>query len=104
MKRLLRGEGSESCKPLHALASNVEDTIKDVTNPQVLDLALIGAAQLMEHYDFATCSTLRAWARTIGQRDAYLVLTSIEADARRTDRLLHELQERLREGSPAMAA
>ncbi len=45
---------SQTCKVIHALVTEAQDTIKDVNDPDVLDVALIGAAQQVEHHEIAS--------------------------------------------------
>ena len=47
--------------------TEASDTIKDVTDPSVRDIALIGAAQQVEHHEIAVYGTLRRWAEIIGR-------------------------------------
>ena len=84
---------SETCKVIHALISEAEDTIKDVTNPPVLDVALIGAGQQVEHHEIAVYGTLRRWAEILGHDDDVAILKSIEAEEGNADKLLSELAQ-----------
>jgi ferritin-like metal-binding protein YciE len=46
----------------------------DVDDEQILDAALIAAAQAVEHYEIARYSTLIAWAKDLGRTDCASVL------------------------------
>jgi ferritin-like metal-binding protein YciE len=88
------GDASTStCKVISGLTTEAEDTIKDVTNPQVRDVAIIGAAQQVEHHEIAVYGTLRNWAELHGLDDHANVLDSILEEEKNADELLTELSE-----------
>jgi ferritin-like metal-binding protein YciE len=90
------GENStETCKVIGGLTTEASDTIKDVTNPDVRDIALIGAGQQVEHHEIAVYGTLRNWALVLGLSEDATVLKSIEAEELNADQLLTELSESL---------
>lgn len=82
-----------TCKVISGLTTEAEDTIKDVTDPYVLDIALIAAAQQVEHHEIAVYGTLRTWATVLGREDHANVLDSILAEEEQADGLLTELSE-----------
>jgi ferritin-like metal-binding protein YciE len=59
-----RDDSAETCKVIDGLITEASDTIKDVTDPSVRDIALIGTAQQVEHHEIALYGTLRQWAET----------------------------------------
>jgi ferritin-like metal-binding protein YciE len=84
-----RGDDStETCKVIDGLTTEASDTIKDVTNPSVRDIALIGAAQQVEHHEIAVYGTLRRWAEIIGRTSDASILASIQAEEEKADELL----------------
>ena len=90
------GEASaETCKVIHALVTEAEDTIKDVTNPPVLDVALVGAAQQVEHHEIAVYGTLRRWAEVLGHDQDVAILKAIEAEEGKADQLLTQLSQQI---------
>jgi ferritin-like metal-binding protein YciE len=94
--RELTGEtDTESCKVINGLSTEADDTITDVTDPSVRDIALIGAAQQVEHHEIAVYGTLRRWAELLGlDRDAS-ILESIEAEEINADEILTDISERV---------
>jgi ferritin-like metal-binding protein YciE len=104
VRSLLGDEDSKTCKVIHALVAEAEDTMKDVTEPTVLDIALIGAAQQVEHHEIAVYGTLKAWARLLGLTEDYDVLESIEEDEFHADELLSEISDRVNAEGQAVAA
>ena len=86
---------TETCKVINGLTTEASDTIKDVTDPSIRDIALIGAAQQVEHHEIAVYGTLRRWAEILGLPADAAVLESIEAEEANADELLSEIAERV---------
>lgn len=86
---------TETCKVIGGLASEASDTIRDATDPTVRDIALIGAAQQVEHHEIAVYGTLRRWAEILGLDDDAALLESIEAEEENADAVLTEIAERV---------
>jgi len=86
-------DSTETCKVIDGLTHEASDTIKDVTDPTVRDIALIGAAQQVEHHEIAVYGTLRRWAEIIGLSSDASILESIEAEEERADQLLTRIAE-----------
>jgi ferritin-like metal-binding protein YciE len=90
------GEGkTETCKVINGLTTEASDTVKDVTDSSIRDIALIGAAQQVEHHEIAVYGTLRRWAEILGLADDAMVLEAIEAQEVNADQLLSEISERV---------
>jgi ferritin-like metal-binding protein YciE len=84
-------ESTETCKVIDGLTTEASDTIKDVTDPSIRDIALIGAAQQVEHHEIAVYGTLRRWAEIIGRTSDVSILESIQAEEEKADELLSEI-------------
>lgn len=56
---------SETCKVVDGLTTEAADTIKDVTSPEIRNIALIGAGQQVEHHEIAVYETRRRWAEIL---------------------------------------
>jgi ferritin-like metal-binding protein YciE len=82
---------TETCKVIDGLTTEASDTIKDVTDPSVRDIALIGAAQQVEHHEIAVYGTLSRWAEIIGLSNDVTVLKSIEAEEAKADETLTQI-------------
>jgi ferritin-like metal-binding protein YciE len=96
MLRNHTGEASaETCKVINGLTSEASDTIKDATDPAVRDIALIGAAQQVEHHEIAVYGTLRRWAEILGLDEDAALLESIEAEEENADAVLTEIADRV---------
>ena len=86
---------TESCKVISGLTTEAADTIKDATDPTVRDIALIGAAQQVEHHEIAVYGTLRRWAEILGLDQDAALLESIEAEEENADAVLTEIADRV---------
>jgi ferritin-like metal-binding protein YciE len=96
---------SETCKVINGLSTEASDTIKDVTDPSVRDIALIGAGQQVEHHEIAVYGTLRSWAAILGLSNDALVLKSIEEEELNADEILTSIADtvNLQSGVPVGA-
>ena len=86
---------TETCKVINGLTAEASDTIKDVIEPSLRDIALIGAAQQVEHHEIAVYGTLRRWAEILDLADDAAVLESIQEDEENADELLTSISEQV---------
>ena len=94
--RKATGDAStETCKVINGLITEASDTIKDVTDPIIRDVALIGAAQQVEHHEIAVYGTLRTWANLLGMPEDVNVLNSILDEEENADELLTSISDRV---------
>ena len=88
------GEAStETCKVINGPTTEASDTIKDVTDPTILNIALIGAAQQVEHHEIAVYGTLRTWANILGKTEDVTVLQSILKEEENADEILSNISD-----------
>ncbi|TRW91446.1 ferritin-like domain-containing protein [Paracoccus sp. M683] len=66
----------EKCDAMDGLLKEADGIISEASG-HALDVALIGAAQAVEHYEIARYGTLREWAKTLGHDEAHTLLSSI---------------------------
>jgi ferritin-like metal-binding protein YciE len=95
LRRAIGETATGTCKVINGLTTEASDTIKDVTDPAVRDIALIGAAQQVEHHEIAVYGTLRRWAGLLGMDQDAAILKSIEAEEVHADEVLTGLSERV---------
>ncbi len=95
LRQLVGDAETETCKVINGLSTEGSDTIKDVKDPSVRDIALIGAAQQVEHHEIAVYGTLRRWAELLRRDEDAAVLESIESDEVNADQTLTEIAERV---------
>ncbi len=81
------------CKGMEGLIREGEELLRQEGNPDVLDAAIIGAAQKVEHYEIAAYGTARTFARMLGEREAAGLLQQILDEEGNTDKELTMLAE-----------
>jgi len=85
------------CKAMMGLIEEGKETIEEAADkaPLAADLALIAAAQRVEHYEIACYGTVRALARQLGQIDAARLLTHTLGEEESADFLLTAISDPL---------
>jgi ferritin-like metal-binding protein YciE len=81
------------CPAIDGILEEAEDVAGDVDNKQVLDAALIAAAQAVEHYEMSRYGSLIAWAKQLGRSDCAEVLQKNLDEEKATDKKLTALAE-----------
>jgi ferritin-like metal-binding protein YciE len=95
LRRNLGETKTETCKVINGLTTEAADTIKDVTDGSIRDIALIGAAQQVEHHEIAVYGTLRRWAEILGLPEDAAVLETIEEEEGNADEILSGIADRV---------
>ena len=85
----------KSCKGMQGIIEEGKEVMSEDIEDDVLDAALIAAAQKVEHYEMATYGTLRAWAETLGNQQAARLLQQTLEEEEATDKKLTQLAEQL---------
>lgn len=87
----------EPCKGMRGLIEEGEESIEEYEGEEEIaaDLALIAAAQKVEHYEIAGYGTARALARQIGEREIATLLSHTLGEEESSDYLLTELSKPL---------
>jgi len=62
------------CPAIDGILKEANEVAGDIDDKQVLDAALIAAAQAVEHYEITRYGTLIAWAKMLGRDDCASVL------------------------------
>jgi len=88
---------AKPCKAMMGLVEEGQETIKEGKQKDQLgaDLALITAAQKVEHYEISGYGTVRSLARQIGARDVEKLLSHTLGEEEITDFLLTEIAKPL---------
>lgn len=99
LQQILREEIREAepikCKVLSALVSEAEDMVKDATDLTVRDVALIAAAQRVEHYEIASYGAVRRWAQILGEAEQAALLDQTIQEEGHADQLLTSISDRV---------
>ena len=79
------------CPAIDGILKEASEVAGDVDDKEVLDAALIAAAQAVEHYEITRYGTLIAWAKTLGREDCASVLQQNLDEEKATDQKLNSL-------------
>lgn len=82
-----------NCPAIDGILAEANDVAGEVDDKQVLDAALIAAAQAVEHYEITRYGTLIDWAKQLGRDDCAAVLKQNLDEEKATDQKLTELAE-----------
>jgi ferritin-like metal-binding protein YciE len=82
------GGPGEVTPGVQGLVAEAQKKAHEIDDPQMRDLALIAAAQKMEHYEIACYGTARAMARTAGLDEAARLLQETLDEEERADQRL----------------
>lgn len=82
-----------NCPAIDGILEEADEIAGEVDDPQVLDAALIAAAQAVEHYEITRYGTLVAWAKKLGRPDCASVLEKTLKEETATDKKLSGLAE-----------
>jgi ferritin-like metal-binding protein YciE len=97
VEQVFRMHGHEpkgaTCPAIDGIISEAQDIAGDVEDKQVLDAALLAAAQAVEHYEITRYGTLTAWAKQLGRQDCASVLHQILEQEKSTDQKLNRIAE-----------
>jgi ferritin-like metal-binding protein YciE len=90
------------CPAIDGLISEADEVAAEVADKDVLDAAIIGSAQAVEHYEMARYGTLIAWAESAGHDDVVRLLNTNLNEEKAADRKLSTVA--LRKGVNRKAA
>lgn len=97
VEQVFRMHGHEpkgvTCPAIDGIIDEAQDIAGDIDDPQVLDAALLAAAQAVEHYEITRYGTLVAWAKQLGRDDCASVLHQILDQEKATDQKLNRIAE-----------
>jgi ferritin-like metal-binding protein YciE len=86
----LRGK---KCKGMEGLIEEGKEILEEEGAPEVIDAAIISAAQRVEHYEIAAYGCLRTYALLLGNTEADRLLQQTLAEEEATDKALTALGE-----------
>jgi ferritin-like metal-binding protein YciE len=81
------------CPAIDGIIEEAEEVTGEVDDKNVLDAALINAAQAAEHYEIVRYGSLIAWARQLGRNDCASILQKTLDEEKTTDKKLTSLAE-----------
>lgn len=81
------------CVAMEGLIEESKELLDEIENGAVLDAALIGACQKVEHYEIASYGTLIAMAKHLGMEEAASLLADTLAEEKAADEKLSAIAE-----------
>ena len=95
LEQILRSLGEplrgKKCKGMEGLIEEGKEILEEEGAAEVIDAAIISAAQRVEHYEIAAYGCLRTYAQLLGNTDADRLLQQTLAEEEATDRALTAL-------------
>jgi len=85
----------KKCKGMEGLIEEGSEAMQEDYEGSVLDAALIGAAQRVEHYEIAGYGTVRSMAETLAEDDHVSLLEETLQEEKETDEKLTELASQI---------
>src|SRR3982751_1614553 len=82
---------SKPCAAMKGLVEEGREIITEDPKEGMLDAAIIGAAQKIEHYEISGYGTARAIAQAMGQKQAAQLLKQTEMEEAETDKKLTKI-------------
>jgi ferritin-like metal-binding protein YciE len=79
------------CEAMEGLIAEAEEVMEEITTPEVLDAAMIAAAQKVEHYEIASYGSARALAEALGHSEVAQLLEQTLDEEKQADEKLNEI-------------
>jgi ferritin-like metal-binding protein YciE len=83
----------KTCKAMQGLIEEGKEAMEEDAEPEVMDAALIAAAQRVEHYEMAGYGTVRSFAKLLGDAEAAKLLQQTLDEEGACDKKLTKLAE-----------
>lgn len=95
MKKLGESPKGKTCQAMKGLVEEAKEVLEEDFEPALRDLALIVAAQKVEHYEIAGYGSARTLAELIGEDEVAGLLQETLDEESETDKLLTQIAENL---------
>lgn len=97
LEQVFEGLGQDpkgtDCPAIDGLIREADDVAGEVDDKKVLDAAIIGGAQAIEHYEISRYGTLIAWAEELGHDNIIRFLKANLKEEKAADKKLNSLAE-----------
>ena len=94
-KRIGKSADGKTCKAMKGLVAEGAEALKEIKPGPVLDAALIGSAQRIEHYEMAGYGTARTFARQLGDDASVSMLEKTLLEEKQTNEKLTQVAEKM---------
>ena len=85
----------KKCAGMIGILKEGEEIVEEDFEDDVMDAALISAAQRVEHYEIAAYGCVRTWADLLGENEASALLDKTLEEEKETDEKLTQLAEEI---------
>ncbi|MBV8791777.1 MAG: ferritin-like domain-containing protein [Pseudolabrys sp.] len=92
-KLKLKPRGTK-CPAIEGIIEEANEIAGEVSDKVVLNAALIGAAQAVEHYEITRYGTLLAWSKALGRKDVGRLFQANLKEEKATDKKLNGIAKR----------
>jgi ferritin-like metal-binding protein YciE len=92
-EKLGQEPSGRDCPAIDGLIKEADQVAGEIEDKQVLDAAVIGSAQAIEHYEISRYGTLIAWAQELGHDNLISLLNANLREEKAADRKLNTLAE-----------
>ena len=82
---------AKRCEAMAGLIEEAQEMMDEIKTPEVLDAALIAAAQKVEHYEIASYGSVRALAEASGKNEAAQLLDQTLEEEKSADEKLNQI-------------
>ena len=86
---------AKKCEAMEGLIREAEEIMGNCEDGAMRDAGIIAAAQKVEHYEVASYGTLRQFARTLGLKDAEILLQTTLNEEKVADGKLTEVANQI---------
>jgi ferritin-like metal-binding protein YciE len=83
----------KSCKGMQGIIEEGQEMMKEKEDSSALDAALIAASQKVEHYEIASCGSLKAWAEQMDEQQVVELLQQNQEEEEAADEKLTKVAE-----------
>ena len=84
-------EGITDVQAYNELIKEANEIVGDIADKQVLDAAIVAAAQAVEHYEITRYGTLATWAKQLGREDCAELLVETLEEEKEADEILTDV-------------
>jgi len=102
-ERLGEKPSGKKCLGMEGLIKEGAETIGEDYGDEVMDAAVIGAAQRVEHYEIAGYGTVRELAKLLGEDDHISMIEETLEEEKQADQKLTELSEEINQAAAESA-
>jgi ferritin-like metal-binding protein YciE len=87
--------GGKKCPGMMGILDEGDEMMDEDFEGSLMDVALISAAQRVEHYEIAAYGCVRSWAELLGESEASQLLEKTLQEEKETDQKLTQLSEEI---------